>query len=181
MRAKVILIAMGGAAAILLPALYFHFKPDAPAAPDQPQTAAVDNTAPSTETMPPILKRAAQSQAQDTPTVEAPSNFQFSSDPDECKSQLIDLSASDNPANLKLILTQLENQNPDIRQAALNATIQFNSKDAIPTLQNEMNWATDPEEKVSIKKAIDFLSLPSFGSTGDNTDVSQADTAPASN
>ena len=70
---------------------------------------------------------------------------------------------SSDPTDLKTILSELENPEPEIRQTALSATIQFGSQDAIPTLQHEMEWATDPQEKVDIKKAIDFLQLPRLG------------------
>ena len=83
------------------------------------------------------------------------------------RAELIDLGMSDNPANLKVILSELENPEPEIRQQALSSTIDFGSKDAIPVLQNEMAYATDPEEKVAIKKVIEFLQLPSFGSRGE--------------
>ena len=82
------------------------------------------------------------------------------------RAELINLGASDDPANLKIILSEMENPEPELRKAALDAAVQFGSKDAIPTLQNEINWATDPQEKVDIQKAIDYLQLPSFGSGG---------------
>jgi len=181
MRAKVILIAFVVALAVLVPAIYIRFKPASPESPVAQQTAVapVDNTAPASAGASPILKRVAQGRSQEDqlPT----RSFQFATDPIEVKAQLTDLGMSGDPANLKVILSQLENPNPEIRQAALSSTIDFGSKDAIPTLQSEMNWATDPEEKIEIKKAIDFLQLPSFGSGGDVTQQSSDPSAPATN
>lgn len=78
------------------------------------------------------------------------------------RGELSELGMQNDPESLKKILSELENPEPEIRKAALTATLDFGSKDAIPTLQNELNWATDPQEKVDIQKAIDFLELPTL-------------------
>jgi len=167
MRAKVVISASLLALVILVPAIYIRFKPASPPpATEQPAEAAATESAPAPASSHSILKRVTQARPQDDLL---PRPFQFATDPDEARAQLVELGTSGEPANLKIILSQLENPNPEIRQAALSATIDFHSKDAIPTLQNEMNWAADPEEKVAIKKAIEFLQLPTFGSGGDVT------------
>jgi hypothetical protein len=167
MRAKVVLFASLLALVILVPAIYIRFKPARPLpAPEQPAEAAAIESAPAPASSHSILKRVTQARPQDDLP---PRQFQFATDTDEVKAQLVDLGVSDDPTNLKIILSQLENPNPEIRQAALSATIDFHSKDAIPTLQNEMNWATDLEEKLAIKRAIEFLELPAFGTGGDVT------------
>ncbi|MGP8201043.1 MAG: HEAT repeat domain-containing protein [Limisphaerales bacterium] len=161
MRAKVVLSASVLALAVLLPALYFHFKPDS--APPTAPVAADDSAPPAG--LPPILKRAAKDRSQDG--LPAPSSNPSAVSHDdyvlERKSELTELGMNNDPASLKTILSELENPEPEIRQAALSATIQFGSQDAIPVLQNEMAYATDPQEKVDIKKAIDFLELPRLG------------------
>ncbi|MGP8201041.1 MAG: hypothetical protein ACLQU4_16235 [Limisphaerales bacterium] len=165
MRVKVILSACALALGILLPAVYFHFKPEATPV-IVPPVATDDTAAPAA--VPPILKRVAPSQEGLPERPSAPMNLTGSAHDDyvlERKAQLIDMGMSDNPANLKVILSELENPEPEIRQTALTATIDFGSKDAIPVLQNEMAYATDPQEKVDIKNAIDFLQLPKFGSS----------------
>jgi hypothetical protein len=182
MRAKVIVTAAVLALAILLPAIYFHYKPDSPPPAAVPPVATADDSAPPAAGPPSILKRVAQGRPQEglaRPT-EAAAGMDRDTYIQERKVELIDLGMSDNPANLKIILSEMENPEPEIRQAALSATLDFGSKDAIPTLQNELNWATDPEEKVAILKAIEFLQLPSFGSGGDVTQQSDG-SAPATN
>jgi len=78
----------------------------------------------------------------------------------ERKAELLDLTSSRDPSALPAILSELNNQDPDIRQAALSAVVQVGNKDAIPALQNQVAWAEDPREKVAIQDAIDFLRLP---------------------
>jgi HEAT repeat protein len=184
MRAKVILSVAFLALAILLPAVYFHYKSARPPAVEQP--VASDDTAPPAA-LPPILKRVVQDRPKEgLPARPASPVSLIGSDHDkyvlERKAQLVDLGMSDNPANLKSILAEMENPEPEIRRAALSATVQFGSKDAIPVLQNEMSYATDPQEKVDIQKAIEFLQLPTFGSGGDAiTRQSNDGSAPSGN
>jgi hypothetical protein len=183
MRAKVILSASALALAVLLPALYFHFKSDSPPPAVEQPVASADNAAPAG--LPPILK-SAQPHAQDglPARPSGPASLTGSAHDDyvlERKAQLVDMGMSDNPANLKTILSELENPEPEIRQAALSAAIDFGSKDAIPVLQNEMAYATDPQEKVDIKNAIEFLQLPSFGSHSDAVTQQSAGQSPPTN
>jgi hypothetical protein len=167
MRAKVIILAFVAAVAVLAPALYFHFKADAPAAaaPDAP--VAADNAASApTATGPRLLQRIQQHQQEGLPSRPAApegNGVDHETYVMERRAELTQLSMTDDPGNLKIILSEMENPDARIRQAALTATIDFGSKDAIPSLENEMNWATDPQEKVDIKKAIDFLQLPHLG------------------
>jgi hypothetical protein len=180
MRAKVILPVAVLALLILLPAAYFHFRPETPAAPVSEAPAATSQDVAQAAPIPKILRRATPDHVeQGLPTHSvAPDGSQEDHQTYvlERKAQLAEMGMSDDPANLKAILGEMENPEPEIRGAALQAAVQFGSKDAIPTLQNELNWATDPEEKVEIQKAINFLQLPSFGSSGD---VTQADSSPA--
>jgi hypothetical protein len=62
--------------------------------------------------------------------------------------------------SLNLILVSLADSDPQIRAAALEATIQFHSSDAIPALQDALAKAELPQEKMNIQGAIDFLKLP---------------------
>jgi HEAT repeat protein len=78
------------------------------------------------------------------------------------RGELTQMGMSDDPSDLKTILSELNNKDPEVRQAALSATIQFGSQDAIPALQNEMAWTDDPQEKVDLQKAIKYLQLPTF-------------------
>ena len=76
------------------------------------------------------------------------------------ESALAELGASGDVGSLGAIEAQLNNQDPAIRKAAVNAAVQIGSPDAIPALQNEMLYLDDPLEKAEIQKAIDFLQLP---------------------
>jgi hypothetical protein len=169
MRAKVVLTASVLAVVILAPAIYFHFKSDSPATPT-PDAAPVVADANTPSAVPSILKRVSQDDhsQEGLPDPQAAPADLSPADHDtyvtERKAQLEELGSTDDPANLKIILSEMENSEPEIRQAALSASIQFGSPDAIPTLQHERDWATDPQEKVDIQKAIDFLQLPKFGS-----------------
>jgi HEAT repeat protein len=73
---------------------------------------------------------------------------------------LAELGASADVASLGAVEAQLNNQDPAIRKAAVNAAVQIGSPDAIPALRNEMLYLDDPLEKAEIQKAIDFLQLP---------------------
>jgi hypothetical protein len=83
-------------------------------------------------------------------------------------SELYDLAMTDDPASLQQILGELDNPEPRIRQAAVEAAVQFKSPDAIPALHDALAQATDLKEKVNIQRAIDFLSL-SLPSSGANS------------
>ncbi|MCW5551829.1 MAG: HEAT repeat domain-containing protein [Verrucomicrobiae bacterium] len=75
---------------------------------------------------------------------------------------LEDLAMEDDPASLNVILTELHNGNKTIRKAALEATIQFADRAAIPYLEDLADRTEDPLEQVELLEAIEFLSLPSL-------------------
>jgi hypothetical protein len=75
--------------------------------------------------------------------------------------ELMDLAMSDDSSSLNTILSELNNPDAEIREAAITAAVQFKSADAIPALQDAYTRADDPEEKLSIRKAIEFLELAS--------------------
>lgn len=77
-------------------------------------------------------------------------------------SELHDLGMTDDPDSLSAITSELDSREPQIREAALKATIQFGSRDAIPALQNTIQHTDDPQEKIDLQKAIDFLELPAM-------------------
>jgi hypothetical protein len=184
MRTKVVVWATVVALAILAPVIYLHFKPDSPLPADT--TVASDDSAPPATAIPPILKRVQSQQREglsSRPTDAASSGLSHDDYVLQRSAQLSELGMNNDPDSLKTILSEMENHDPDIRQAALSATIQFGSKDAIPVLQNEMAYATDPQEKVDIQKAIDFLQLPRLGSDEDSAITQQSNdgSAPSNN
>jgi HEAT repeat protein len=78
---------------------------------------------------------------------------------------LEELAMNNDADSLNLILESLTDPDPQIRAAALEATVQFNSPDAIPSLQAVLARLESPQEKVNVQAAIDYLKLPSFSQT----------------
>lgn len=77
-------------------------------------------------------------------------------------SELEDLAMDNDSSSLDVILSELTNADPEIRKAALEAAIQFGSRDAIPKLAEVASQTDDPEEKKALTDAIEFLKLPSL-------------------
>jgi len=77
-------------------------------------------------------------------------------------SQLMEMAMNDDRGSLDTILSELGNRDPEIRKAALEATIQFGSRDAIPKLADAVSQTDDPSEKAALTDAIEFLKLPSL-------------------
>ncbi|HMJ24877.1 MAG TPA: HEAT repeat domain-containing protein [Pyrinomonadaceae bacterium] len=75
--------------------------------------------------------------------------------------QLGDLAMENDSASLDTILAELTNRDSEIRKAALEAAIQFGSRDAIPKLADVALQTDDAQEKAAIAEAIEFLKLPS--------------------
>ena len=75
--------------------------------------------------------------------------------------ELMDLAMADDSDSLNTILSELTNRDPQIRKAALEACVQFGSRDAIPRLSDVVSETDDPKEKAEIVEAIEFLKLPS--------------------
>jgi hypothetical protein len=158
MRAKVIVTAFGAAALILLPSLYFHRA--SPSSPPAPTSAKEETSAAPVQRMRPmpaqVVDRLASSQ----------DGSSAASVPDHAtyvvarKAALGALATTGNPAGLQTISSELNNPDPEIRRAALLAAVDFGSQDAIPALQYQLEWTSDPQEKVNIQKAIAFLQLP---------------------
>ena len=81
--------------------------------------------------------------------------------------ELLDkLSMNNDAGSLQVILSELTNSDARIRKAALEATIQFDSADAIPTLKQDATIAQDPVEKQALLDAAKFLALPSIAESG---------------
>jgi len=73
-------------------------------------------------------------------------------------------SMNDDPQSLSNILADLYNPEKEIRAAAVEATKQFGSSNAIPVLKAAANNIEDAQEKIVYLEAADFLSLPSISS-----------------
>src|SRR5882724_8172396 len=79
--------------------------------------------------------------------------------------ELVELGMNDDPASFATIMGELENRDPDVRKAALQAAVQFGNRDAIPRLMDAAAQTDDAREKSDILKTIDFLKLPSLSET----------------
>jgi hypothetical protein len=76
--------------------------------------------------------------------------------------KLNDLESYDDADSLHAILSQLTNSDKEIRAAAVESTIQFGSRDAIPVLQDLAARTENPGEKKNLLDAADFLALPTL-------------------
>jgi hypothetical protein len=74
--------------------------------------------------------------------------------------RLQEWSVNDDPTSLSNILADLTNPDKEIRVAAIEATRQFGSTDAIPALKAAAETTDDIQEKIDYLQAADFLSLP---------------------
>jgi hypothetical protein len=76
--------------------------------------------------------------------------------------ELMDLGMNDDSESLHTILSELNNRDPQIRKAAVEAVVQFGSRDVIPNLMDAAAQTDDPQEKAEIMEAIQFLKLPTL-------------------
>lgn len=76
--------------------------------------------------------------------------------------ELENLGMMNDSNSLAEIESEFDSRDPRIQKAAVDAAVQFGSRDAIPALQDAYNHFDDPEQKIGIQKAIDFLKLPSM-------------------
>ncbi len=76
--------------------------------------------------------------------------------------ELSDLAWFDDADSLKKILAELSNPQPQIRAAALAATREFGSREAVPYLQAIAEKSKDSVEKNKLAELIEFLNLPTL-------------------
>jgi hypothetical protein len=168
MRAKIIFSAAALSLAIVGAAVYFRnalTSSPAPNAPsDAPAAVSAVESQPVASAAPVRHIPAAAAKEDLLPPEESGRALTASNHTEyvlERKTQLMDLTTSDDPGALKTILSELNNPDPDIRKTALASAVDVGNPDAVPALQNQLAWSQDPQEKVDIQKAIDFLQLPS--------------------
>ena len=157
--------------AVLVLAAAFYFKQ--PVSQLQPP-GVVETTA-----LPPPVAKSAPATAPDSANFPSPQPVAAvvpSMTPEEKQSyieaetsRLQDLSAQDDPASLSAIVNDLTNSEKEVRLAAIEATKQFGSKDAIPVLQADVASAADTDEKIALLEAADFLALPTLTDAGVQT------------
>jgi hypothetical protein len=76
-------------------------------------------------------------------------------------SELEALGMTGDANSLITIESELDSRDPRIQAAAVSAAVQFGSRGAIPALQDAYGHTDDPAQKLNIRKAIEFLELPS--------------------
>ena len=81
---------------------------------------------------------------------------------DERIIELTELGARSDVKSFQKIIASLQDAEREIRRAAVDATIQFGSRDAIPILKELAAKAEDAREKVELLDAAEFLKLPSL-------------------
>jgi HEAT repeat protein len=77
-------------------------------------------------------------------------------------SALQDLGMENDSDSLNSILNELDNEDPEIRQGAVEAAVQFGSRDAIPRLMDAADKTSDPKEKAAILEAVEYLNTPTL-------------------
>ena len=132
------------------PAAPQEFKPVAPQIPHAATNilpmAAVKPAAP----VPPVAVRTADDPAKNEADIQAHID------------RLETLQGNDDAESLQAILSELTNSDKTIRAAAVESTIQFGSRDAIPVLKDLAARTGDPVEKKQLVDAADFLALPTL-------------------
>jgi hypothetical protein len=182
MRTKVLLWVVLLAVLILVPSIYFHTASHSTppiemgAAPVAQPSAAAPVAKPFPRTLPARAPEPSPSIQPSAADLGAPGHEEYVT---QRKAELLQMGMTDDPVALQTILSELNNQDPEIRKTALTATIDFGSKDAIPALRNQLDSTDDFREKMEIQKAIDFLELPPARPEG--AAISQQSAAPASN
>lgn len=76
--------------------------------------------------------------------------------------ELSELGMRGDSASIGVLLSELNNSNPEIRRAALDAIMQSGNRESIPALQQLADRLTDPQQQLEIAQAIEFLTLPSI-------------------
>lgn len=72
------------------------------------------------------------------------------------------LQSNDDAESLQTILSDLTNSEKTVRLAAIQATVQFGSRDAIPVLNNVAARTGDTAEKAKLLDAAEYLALPTL-------------------
>src|SRR5258708_8468865 len=155
MRLRVLMIVTGSA--VLLLGSFYLFRqrnspspdsenssPGALAEASNPEMRAPDSHSKVPEkTNPPVAIAVESSVPSDEDSPTAKRNDYVESRVDE----LMELAMNDDSASLDTILSELTNRDPKIRKGALEATIQFGSRDAIPRMLDAASQTDDPREK----------------------------------
>ena len=159
MRPKFILVLVLLTLLILGAGFLLTHRPGNPPAsvPTPPETAIAPTDSGSAAPAVPPPAPVAAAPAASTPT---PEQRQAAVEAEIDRLQL--WSGNEDQASLSNILADLNNPDKEIRDAAIEATKQFGSTNAIPALKAAVNNTEDTQEKIAMLEAVDFLSLPNI-------------------
>jgi hypothetical protein len=76
--------------------------------------------------------------------------------------ELDDMAMKNDAVSRDTILSELRNPDGQIREAALEAVVQFSDRSVVPRLQEIAEQTEDPAEKAAILEAIEYINLPSL-------------------
>jgi cytoskeletal protein RodZ len=169
MRPKIVIIVITFGLVVFGTLFAIRQSANRPAKNPEPQPAISQTTQPNdtlaSTDAPPVAERAAAPSRSGTSSQSA--SIASAEDAHQAyvekrTAELMDIAMTDDRANLDIILSELTNRDPEIRKAALEAAIQFGSRDAIPKIADAATQTDDPNEKAALADAIEFLKLPSL-------------------
>jgi len=154
--------------AVLVPVLVVYWQPRPGNAPPPAPEIATPAPGPASHVIavaapPPTPEPAAAAPATATNTT-TPEERETAVDAETDRLQ--QWSMNDDPASLASILTDLTNSEKEVREAAIEATKQFGSTNAIPALKAAVAATDDIQEQIALLEAADFLSLPRVDFSG---------------
>jgi hypothetical protein len=88
--------------------------------------------------------------------------YRSAQEPGRREDALLDLALSDEPGVLPLLLDELLSASPSARPAAIDALVQYGSRDAIPALRRLAGRVATAQERAALLEAADYLALPSY-------------------
>jgi hypothetical protein len=87
--------------------------------------------------------------------------------------RLQQIASTRDAGSLNTVLSGLNDEDAGVRRAALAAAVQIGDRSIIPALQQAMEGDLEPQEKVNIQHAINFLQLPTLTEVSAGQDAGQ--------
>jgi hypothetical protein len=76
-----------------------------------------------------------------------------------------------NPSTTSMLLAKLSHPEAEVRKAAIDALVQLNDTNAIPSMEQAAGTVQDPHEKVALLDAVAYLKLPSVTEGASSVDA----------
>ncbi len=165
MRAKIIIPVLAVASIIVYLAIASQFASSTPA-PQAPAPQAAANSASANLPNPvrPASDRRSVAPA-DTRHLAQPElggEEQRSQAARERVAKLQQIGSTRDADSLKTVSSELNDEDASVRRAAVAAAVHIGDRSIIPALQQAMEGDLEPQEKVNIQQAINFLQLPTL-------------------